>query len=89
MLSGEWHRAPCNAGNCLEARFSTSSYSQSNGHCLEARFRKSAHSASGNCAEVALRHGTVDVRDSQDPDGPVLSLSPQDWQVFITGIKAG
>jgi Domain of unknown function (DUF397) len=38
-----------------------------------------------NCVEV--RHcDTVDVRDSKDP-GPMLSVSPAAWRVFIATIK--
>ncbi|MEV5827496.1 DUF397 domain-containing protein [Spirillospora sp. NPDC052242] len=40
-------------------------------------WRKSSHSgANGNCVELAALPGAVGVRDSEDPDGPVLLLPP-------------
>ncbi|MES9539323.1 DUF397 domain-containing protein [Actinomadura sp. NPDC000600] len=41
------------------------------------KWRKSSYSASngGNCVELAGAAGAVAVRDSKDPDGPVLLLS--------------
>jgi len=40
-------------------------------------FRKSSYSASngGDCVELAGVPGAVAVRDSKDPDGPVLLLT--------------
>ena len=61
------------------------------------RWRKSSYSyANGNCAEVAVLPGPADgsdyviaVRDSKDPDGPVLlSFSGDAWQEFTSRIKA-
>jgi hypothetical protein len=63
-------------------------YSFSNSNCVEARWRKSSHSEAGNCAEAALRGGTVLVRDSKDKHGPVLAFAPADWQQFLEGVKA-
>ncbi|MFD0905863.1 DUF397 domain-containing protein [Actinomadura sediminis] len=41
-------------------------------------WRKSSYSGpnGGNCVELAALPGAVGVRDSKDPDGPVLLLSP-------------
>jgi Domain of unknown function (DUF397) len=33
--------------------------------------------------------GIVAVRDSKNPDGPVLTCSPDDWTAFIAGVKLG
>lgn len=33
--------------------------------------------------------GMIVVRDSTDPDGPVLEFSPDEWDAFIGGVKAG
>ena len=57
-----------------------------------ATWRKSSYSGSngGNCVEVADNlPGVVAVRDSKDPDGPVLAFTPDDWQAFTAAIKAG
>jgi hypothetical protein len=65
-----------------------SSYSES-GNCVEAAFRKSSRSAyNGNCTEVALG-ATVQVRDSKDPDGPVLEFSHGDWAAFVQETLGG
>jgi hypothetical protein len=31
--------------------------------------------------------GTIQVRDSKDPSGPVLTFSPDGWTTFISGTK--
>ncbi|MFD0899079.1 DUF397 domain-containing protein [Actinomadura sediminis] len=43
-----------------------------------ATWRKSTYTGSngGNCVELAALPGAVGVRDSKDPDGPVLLLRP-------------
>jgi Domain of unknown function (DUF397) len=52
-------------------------------------WKKSSYSGQGNCVEVApLRNGMA-VRDSKNPDGPVLRFSADAWQAFVSGIKAG
>ena len=50
-----------------------------------AQWSKSSHSsANGACVEVAQNlPGVVAVRDSKDPDGPKLLISPGDWQIFL------
>ncbi|HEY6277560.1 MAG TPA: DUF397 domain-containing protein [Streptosporangiaceae bacterium] len=54
-------------------------------------WRKSRHSgAHGHCVEVAVtsERGLL-VRDSKDPDGPVLALTPAQWRAFIAGLRGG
>jgi Domain of unknown function (DUF397) len=67
-----------------------SSYSMGNGDCVEvdAAWRKSSYSEANGCVEVA-RPGPVLVRDSKDPDGPVLSFTPGEWAAFTAGVRAG
>jgi hypothetical protein len=58
---------------------------------IESRWRKSSYSGNGgaNCVEVASgRSGVVAVRDSKNPDGPVLSFSPNEWERFISRLRA-
>jgi hypothetical protein len=50
------------------AQWSKSSYSSSNGACVEV-------------AQNLL--GVVVVRDSKDPDGPKLLISPAEWRTFL------
>ena len=55
-------------------------------------WRKSTRSGGngGDCVEVARNlPGVVAVRDSKNPDGPALVLSPADWQDFTDTIKTG
>jgi hypothetical protein len=54
-------------------------------------WRKSSYSGAngGNCIEIAAAAHTVAVRDSKDPDGPVLAFTPNDWQQFADQVKAG
>ena len=46
-------------------------------------WRKSTASNSGSCVEVAVHDGSVLVRDSVDPVGGVLELSPAAWSAFL------
>ena len=45
---------------------------------------------SGECVETAqLPGGSRAVRDSKDPDGPVLVFTPSEWRAFVEGVKDG
>ncbi|MEU4581189.1 DUF397 domain-containing protein [Kitasatospora aureofaciens] len=46
---------------------------------------KSSHSGAegGQCVEVALTGAVVHVRDSKDPEGPILRIEPADWAAFV------
>ncbi|MCB8905851.1 MULTISPECIES: DUF397 domain-containing protein [unclassified Streptomyces] len=37
----------------------------------------------GNCVEVATCPSTIHVRDSKNPTGPQLALSPSTWTEFL------
>jgi hypothetical protein len=41
------------------------------------------------CVEVAAIDGGVAVRDSKDPDGPVLNFTHGEMLAFLQGAKAG
>jgi len=59
---------------------------------IDARWRKSSRSGNngGNCVEVARNlPGAVAVRDSKDPDGPVLVFAPAQWRAFAAGVRSG
>jgi hypothetical protein len=54
-------------------------------------WRKSSYSSGngGQCVEVARNlPGVVAVRDSKNPEGPTLAFTPQEWRVFLDGIRA-
>jgi hypothetical protein len=52
---------------------------------------KSTHSGDKTqCVEVAaLPDGSRAVRDSKDPDGPVLFFSGSEWRAFVAGVRNG
>jgi hypothetical protein len=55
-----------------------------------ATWRKSTRSGGngGDCVEVADNlAGVVAVRDSKDPDGPVLTFDRDAWRDFVEGLK--
>ena len=58
----------------LSRDWATSSYSTSNG---------------GNCVQARDTGRAVQVRDSKDPDGPVLTFAKASWTAFATAIKNG
>ncbi|MFF5208652.1 DUF397 domain-containing protein [Streptosporangium sp. NPDC000396] len=81
-----------------------SSLSGNGPDCVEIGvWHKSSCSGAGqNCVEVALvdnaqaevKHNTNTerlflVRDSKDPDGPILAFTPSEWDAFLAGIKSG
>jgi hypothetical protein len=70
------------------------SYSSANGgNCVEIGvWRKASYSGAngGGCVEVTqLPASAVAVRDSKDPDGPRLAVTPDEWLAFVAGVKAG
>lgn len=55
-------------------------------------WRKSSRSngSGGDCVEVADNHpGVVYVRDSKDPNGPMLTFSRDRWGGFLAAILRG
>jgi Domain of unknown function (DUF397) len=55
-------------------------------------WQKSIYSGSngGQCVEVARNlPGVVAVRDSKNPDGPKLIVSPDAWRAFVADLKNG
>jgi len=77
----------------LEWRWRKSSYSGNGGsNCVEvgAVWRKSSYSGNGgaDCVEVARNlPDAVAVRDSKNPDGPILTFSKDEWTSFITRLR--
>ena len=52
-------------------------------------WRKSSRSnrQGGNCVEVAALPDRVMVRDSKDPEGPRLAVSPAEWRSFLRSLS--
>ncbi|MET9656701.1 DUF397 domain-containing protein [Streptomyces sp. NPDC006510] len=58
-------------------RWFKSSYSNNGGNCIEV------------AADLAATRGTVPVRDSKNPSGPVLDLPAGAFAAFVAGVKDG
>jgi hypothetical protein len=55
-----------------------------------ARWRKSSRSTDkANCVEVAVTVGATAVRDSKNPVGGALAVSPPAWAAFTTALRDG
>lgn len=50
---------------------------------------KSSFSSQGNCVEVQVVNGTVRIRDSKNPGGPVLEFPEVAWNEWLAGLHAG
>mgnify|MGYP001604335323 CR=1 FL=1 len=58
----------------------------------ELAWHKSSYSSAqgSDCVEHAsLPGGGHALRDSKDPDGPVLRFNASEWRAFIAGVKDG
>jgi Domain of unknown function (DUF397) len=45
--------------------------------------------ANGQCVEVASAVGNIAVRDSKDPDGPILVYTTSEFRAFLDGARNG
>ena len=45
--------------------------------------------ANGQCVEIASTAGKIAMRDSKDPDGPVLVYTPAEFSAFLEGARNG
>jgi uncharacterized protein DUF397 len=57
-----------------------------------AEWRKASYSSTngGACVEVARNlPGVVALRDSRDPAGPALVVTPDEWEAFGAGVRRG
>jgi Domain of unknown function (DUF397) len=55
----------------------------------EPEWRRSTACSATTCVEVATIGDTIAIRDSKDPESPILSYSRRDWQAFISRVKRG
>lgn len=56
-----------------------------------AQWRKSTRSGAygDNCVEVAFVGESIAMRDSKDPQGPVLVFNKGEWDAFVGGARDG
>jgi hypothetical protein len=76
----------------LTDQWAKSTRSNPSGNCVETRWKASSYSGDGHaCTEVRSvdDQETIQVRDSKDPDGPVLSFTVPEGEAFIGGVKDG
>ena len=54
-------------------------------------WKKSSRSAGnqGECVEVRRDEETIQVRDSKDPNGPILTFTVAEWEAFLDGATKG
>lgn len=52
-------------------------------------WQRSRRCDSNSCVEVAFLDDDVLVRDSKDPQGPVLRFTTEEWTAFAAGVQAG
>ena len=43
----------------------------------------------GQCVEIAAATGNVAIRDSKDPDGPILVYTSREFKAFLDGARNG
>lgn len=52
--------------------------------------KSSASNGNGACVEMAAhKQEGIYVRNSRDPEGPVLHFTKEEWIAFVAGVKAG
>ncbi|MEU4154872.1 DUF397 domain-containing protein [Actinoplanes sp. NPDC026670] len=50
-------------------------------------WRTSRRSSGGNCVEVADHGGSVFVRDSKNPSGPILAFDVAAFRIFLADLR--
>jgi hypothetical protein len=58
--------------------------------------KPSSSGGNGACVEIAFVPGSkegsdqvIAMRDSRNPDGPVLCFTPAEWEAFTLGVQDG
>jgi hypothetical protein len=52
-------------------------------------FKSRRSSGNGACVEIAfVSEGGMAMRDSKDPDGPVIYFSTSAWRRFVAGVRS-
>ncbi len=53
------------------------------------KWQKASNCADHTCVEARDHDDHIDLRDSKDPDGPVLAITRADFSAFVIGVKNG
>jgi Domain of unknown function (DUF397) len=48
-----------------------------------------ASTHNGQCVEIASTRGKIAIRDSKDPDGPILVYTNAEFKAFLDGARNG
>jgi hypothetical protein len=52
-------------------------------------WKKSELSQGGDCVQWRVAGDTVQIRNSNDTEGPILTFTRSEWQAFLGAAKAG
>ncbi len=51
-------------------------------------WHRSSYCETGTCLEAARIGDMIQIRDSKDPAGPVLTFTLSEWKAFLQGVRA-
>jgi hypothetical protein len=52
-------------------------------------YKSSRSAGNGACVEVAELPSAMAVRDSKDPQGPILTFGTESWRSFVAAVRTG
>ena len=58
-------------------------------HTALAWLKAQASTHNGACVEIASASGKIAIRDSKDPDGPILVYTHAEFKAFLDGARNG
>lgn len=56
---------------------------------LDVTWTKSSFCRSGSCVEVAEFGDKIGVRNSAYPDGMIILVTREEWEIFLAGVRSG
>ena len=79
---GTWTKG-CESGHCIEVQLSDEWICQ----CADPSPLSACES--DTCTKVRARETIVKIRDSKNPDGPVLKFDLAEWETFQNAVRRG
>jgi hypothetical protein len=55
---------------------------------IEPKWRRGSRCGNASCVEFAVLGSLYGLRDSKDPESPVLAFDRPGWKAFIAGVNA-